>query len=126
MIVLPAGTSTARAMGNFEPPASAWRTTSDASALDMSANVAAIAAATRTLIGGRPNISDSFLGRTVKSAALAQCIDIGDDVVNGLRIRQSRGDGAHLSAIRIATIVPPQARLVVPQLSDEIPIRTLG
>src|SRR5262249_20171574 len=44
MIVVPAGTSTARAIGNFEPPSSGWRTMSAPCAPAPNSNVAATAA----------------------------------------------------------------------------------
>ena len=47
MMVLPAGTSTARAIGNVLPPGSGWRTTSAAWAVRMEARPSALAIAVR-------------------------------------------------------------------------------
>src|SRR6187399_1663926 len=118
MMVLPAGTSTARAMGKVLPPSSGWRTTSAALATPLAASANAQPTAAR--------IRDADPDRLVMATPLFQRVDVGHDIDDGLLIGKRADDGAHLRAVCVAGIGATQAFLVVRELRREIPVRACG
>src|SRR5688572_30986844 len=108
-MVLPAGTSTARAIGKLVPLE--CRTTSAACAACAAAKASSTVAATP---------SRNFCSWVMRRSS--EGIDERHHVVDRLVVGQRAADGAHLRAERVALVGAAQPRLVVAQLRDQVPI----
>src|SRR5688572_5672886 len=115
-MVLPAGTSTARAIGKL--PALECRTISAACAAW--AAWAAIMASTTVAAA----LSRNFWSWDMRIPL--EGIDVRHHVGDGLVVRQGGADRAHLRTRGVALVGATQTPLVVAQLRDQVPVRARG